>query len=262
MPPLTAILIAQNEEQDLPRALASLEGVADEIVLVDSGSTDRTIEIARQFGARIFTNPFTSFGDQKNHAAAQAANVWLLSLDSDEALSPELRQSLREWKQREPDRAGYAVSRISQYLGVWIRHSGWYPDYVVRLYRRDRGQFSGVPHDNVRLDEPPGRLAGHLQHFTINSISEHKAKIEAFTTMAAQDLFQRGKKHWRAQMLLAPPWTFFQSLVLRLGLLDGTRGWIIAWMAARYVFLKYYKLGLLLRGGTQQGNNGPQTRGG
>jgi glycosyltransferase involved in cell wall biosynthesis len=259
MPPLTAILIAKNEEKDLPRALASLESVADEIVLVDSGSTDRTLEIARQFGARIFMRPFQSFGEQKNYAATQAANDWLLSLDSDEVLSPELQQSLREWKQREPDRVGYQLSRISQYLGVWIRHSGWYPDYVVRLYRRDRGQFSGVPHDTVRLDEPPGRLAGHLHHFTINTIPEHKAKIEGFTTMASQDLFRRGKKHWLAQMLLLPPWTFFQSLVLRLGLLDGTRGWIIAWMAARYVFLKYYKLGLLRRGGSQQEKPWPQT---
>src|SRR5208282_2682631 len=109
MPPLTAILIAHNEEQDLPRALASLQGVSDEIVLVDSGSTDRTLEIARQFGARVFTRPFAGFAEQKNYAAAQAANDWILSIDCDEALSPELRQSLLEWKETTPELSGYAV---------------------------------------------------------------------------------------------------------------------------------------------------------
>ncbi len=261
MPPLTAILIAYNEEENLPRALASLEGVADEIVLVDSGSTDRTAEIGQQFGARVFTKPFAGFAEQKNYAAEQAANDWLFSMDCDEALSPELRQSLLEWKRSEPDRAGYEVSRFTKYLGRWIRHSGWYPDYIVRLYRRDRGQFFGLLHENVRFTGPPGRLVGELQHFTMNSVAEHAAKVDSFTTIAAQDYFQRGRKSWRIPMLLLPPWTFFQSLVLRLGLLDGYRGWLIAWMAARYVFLKYYRLGLLRRGGPPLGETMPPPHG-
>lgn len=261
MPPLTAIFIAHNEEQDLPRALASLESVADEIVLVDSGSTDRTVEIARQFGARVFTRPFAGFAEQKNYAAAQAVNDWVFSIDCDEALSPELQQSLLEWKRGEPDRLAYEVSRLTQYLGKWIRHSGWYPDYLVRLYRRDRGQFFGALHENVRFEGASGRLAGQLQHFTLNTVAEHRAKIDAFTTIAAQDYFQRGRKSWRIPMLLLPPWAFFQSLVLRLGLLNGTRGWIIAWMAARYVFLKYYKLGKLRRRESEQGRTRPETQG-
>ncbi len=261
MPPLTAILIAHNEEQDLPRALASLAGVADEIVLVDSGSTDRTVEIAGQFGARVLTKPFVNFAEQKNYAAAQAANDWVFSMDCDEALSPELHQSLLEWKRSEPDRWGYEVSRLTMYLGRWIRHSGWYPDYIVRLYRRDHGQFFGPLHENVRFTGPSGRLVGELQHFTMNSVGEHAAKVDAFTTIAARDYFQRGRKSWRIPMLLLPPWTFFQSLVLRLGLLDGYRGWLIAWMAARFVGLKFYKLGLLRRGASPQKKTGPQLQG-
>jgi len=258
MPPLTAILIAQNEEKLLPQALASLDGIADEIVLVDSGSTDRTREIAQQFGARVFAKPFVGFSEQKNFAASRAAHNWVFSVDCDEALSPELRQSLLQWKQTEPELAGYEICRLTQYLGKWIRHSGWYPDYIVRLYRRDRARFTGALHENVRLDGPSGRLVGHLYHFTAASTSEQTEKIDFFTNLAAQDLFERGKKHWRFQAVLLPPWTFFQSFVLRLGMLDGYRGWIIARMAARYSFLKFCKLGQLVRVGSPQKNQTAQ----
>jgi len=248
MPPLTAILIAYNEEADLPRALASLQGVADEIVVVDSGSTDRTCDIAREFGARVATRKLDSLGGQKNFAASLASNDWLLSLDCDEELSPELRSSIQAWKQREPDKAGYDFPLLTSYIGGWIRHSGWYPDYKLRLYRRDLGKFVGVPHDGVKLDGPVGRLQGHLLHYTVRNFAEHKAKLDAFTTMAAEDMFARGRKSWRGAMLLAPPWTLFQRLVPQLGVLDGRRGWMIAWMSAKYVYVKYRKLGRLLAG--------------
>lgn len=256
MPRLTAILISHDEEKDLPRALASLEGIADEIVVVDSGSTDRSVEIATQHGARLFTKAFIDFAEQKNYAAAQAASAWVLSLDCDEALSPELRESLLEWKQGEPEHVGYEVTRITQFLGGWIWHSGWYPDRLVRLYLRDRGRFSGKVHENVRLDGPPGRLAGHLYHFTAGSIPEQAAKIDVYTNIAAQELFHGGHKSWRAQMLLLPPWTLFHCLVVRLGFLDGYRGLIIARLAARSVFLKYRKLGALQSGGSHGERHG------
>ncbi len=248
MPSLTATLIAYNEEMDLPRALASLAGVADEMILVDSGSTDRTCEIARESGARVYTRELDSLGEQKNYAASRASNDWILSLDCDEELSPELRASILAWKQRIPDQNGYDFPRLANYLGGWIRHSGWYPDRKVRLYRRDIGKFIGVPHDAVKLDGPVGRLHGHLLHYTVRSLSEHKAKLDAFTTMAAADLFARGRKRWRAAMIFAPPWTFVQRLVFQLGVLDGWRGWLIAWTSAIYIYLKYRKLGRLLAG--------------
>jgi len=252
MPALTAILISYNEEVDLPRALASLAGVADEIVVVDSESTDRTCDIARSFGARVVSRKLDNLGSQKNYAASLASNDWILSLDSDEELSPELRASILQWKQQTPEAAGYKVSRLTNYIGGWIRHSGWYPEFILRIYLRGRGKFIGVPHDAVKLDgNPPlAVLKGHLFHYTVRSFAEHKAKLDAFTTMAAEDMFENGRKSWRAAMIFAPPWTVMQRLVFQLGLLDGRRGWLIAWMSAKYIYVKYRKLGRLRAGET------------
>ena len=248
MPALTAILIAYNEELDLPRALASLKGVADEIILVDSGSTDRTCEIARASGARVYSRTLDSLAEQKNYAASLASNNWLLSIDCDEELSSNLRSSLIAWKEQPPDKDGYDFPLMTSYLGSWIRHSGWYPDYKLRLYRRDRGKFVGVLHEGVKLDGPPGRLEGHLLHYTMRSYAEHKAKLDFLTTMAAEDMFAHGRKGWRAAMIFAPPWTFFQRVVFQLGVLDGRRGWLIAWMSAKSIYTKYRKLGRLRTG--------------
>jgi len=252
MPALSAILIARNEEADLPRALQSLKGVADEIVLVDSGSTDRTVEIARAAGARVFERPFVSFADQKNFAAAQATNDWVLSLDCDEMLTPELCASLLAWKLGAPSHSGYEIVRMTNYLGGWIRHSGWYPDKIVRIYDRGRGRFTGTIHESVRLNGSAGRLDGLLHHYNVRTYEEHRAKIDAFTTIAAGELYERGRRHWRAAMYFAAPWTFFQRLVLQLGFLDGRRGWVIAWTSAQYVRLKYRKLGALVRANAER----------
>ena len=248
MPPVTAILISYNEELDLPRALASLAGIADEIILVDSGSTDRTCEIARQYAARVYARKMDGFAAQKNFAASFASNDWLLSIDCDEELSPELRYSLLAWKQHTPDRNAYAFPRMTNYLGGWIRHSGWYPDYKIFLYRRDKGKFVGALHERVEVEGPAGRLEGHLYHYTVRSFAEHKAKVEAYTNMAAEDMFAQGRRSWRAAMIVAPPWTFFQKLVFQRGVLDGRRGWLIAWMSAKYIYAKYRKLGRLRMG--------------
>jgi glycosyltransferase involved in cell wall biosynthesis len=258
MPNLSAVLITRNEERDLPQALASVKGVADEVVVVDSGSTDRTGEIARENGARVLTRAFTTFGDQKNFAAAQAAHTWILSLDADEAVSPELRASLLRWKESAPDCAAYRMGRRTNYIGKWIRHSGWYPESHVRLYRRDRARFVGGLHESVRADGEVGRLAGDLLHYTVRSLAEHYAKMEVFTTLAAEELYQSGRRNWRSAMWLAAPWTFASRLVLHLGFLDGWHGWLIAWTSARYVWMKYSKLGRLARGGTLERRAWPQ----
>ena len=272
MPPISAILITFNEERDLPSALSSLEGIADEIVLVDSGSTDGTLAIAREWGARTITRPFTDFADQKNFAAAMATHDWVLSLDADEALSAELRASLAAWKQTQPPRYTYEVARKTNYLGAWIRHSGWYPEYRIRLYRRDRARFQGAIHESVRPESATtgensgdqhrsataGRLTGDLLHYTIRTLAEHYAKQDAFTTRAAEDLFARGRHHWRAAMWLAAPWAFLRTFLLQAGFLDGYRGALIAWTSARYVWMKYRKLGILLRGGKLRDRPWPQ----
>ncbi len=260
MPAISAILITYNEEADLPEALASLRGVADEVVVVDSGSADRTREIAQEMGARVVLRPFTNFGEQKNFAAAQASNEWLLSIDADERLNPELREAIAAWKQTQPQYPAYEINRQPNYLGGWIRHSGWYPEYCVRLYRRDAARFVGALHESVHVDGRVARLPGNILHYTIRSLAEHYAKMDAFTTRAAEDLYARGRRNWRGGMWVAAPWTLVQRFFLQLGFLDGYRGALIAWTSARYVWLKYRKLGVLARGGKLEARAWPQAR--
>jgi glycosyltransferase involved in cell wall biosynthesis len=243
---LSASLITFNEEHNLPRVLKSLQGIADEIVVVDCGSTDRTQVIAREHGAKTITRAWTNFADQKNVAAAAASNEWILSLDADEEVSPELRQALLAWKQKQPEFAVYEFSRRAWYLGAWIKHSGWYPDFQRRLFRQGAAKFAGIVHEGLRFEGPPGRLSGDLLHYTVRSFAEHEEKVEHYTTLAARQMYEAGKQNWRAAMWLASSWTWFRSFVLQLGFLDGYRGWIISRMAARGTWLKFKKLGKLI----------------
>jgi len=250
---LSVCIITLNEEENLPRLLASLKEIADEIVVVDSGSTDRTAEIAREHGALWFEHAWTSYADQKNYAAECASNDWVLSMDADEELSSPLQTSLLSWKKRAPEYCVYEVSRKTFYLGAWIEHSGWYPDFQRRLYRRDEAEFSGIVHESLRHAGKIGRLSGDLLHYTVRSFDEHEAKVERYTTLAAQQMFAEGKRKWKAAMWCATPWSWFQNFVLRGGFMDGYRGALIAKMAARAVRLKYAKLGKLVqatRGGS------------
>ena len=244
---LTAILITLNEERNLPRALDSLAGLPDEILVLDAGSTDRTREIARQRGARVIEHAWTNYSDQRNFAATQAVHDWVLAIDADEELSPELRASLLAWKQQPASQAAYEFPRRARYLGKWIRHSGWYPDRKTRLYDRRRARFAGTVHEAVQADGPVGRLSGDLLHHVIETPAEHAAKVEAYSTIAAQELFRAGKRTWLLPMLLVPPWTIVQKFILRAGFLDGWHGWRIARMSARYAWLKFKKLGELAR---------------
>lgn len=243
---LSACLITLNEEHNLPRTLASLNGIADEIVIVDSGSTDRTEAIAREHGARFEFRKWTHYGEQKNHAAAIATSEWILSLDADEVLSTALQSALLDWKKRTPRFEVYEVARRTWYLGEWIRHSGWYPDFKKRLYRRAAAEFSGSLHESLQYRGKCGRLAGDLLHYTIHEFAEHAANVEKYSTLAARQMYEEGRRRWRAALWFATPWSFFHTYVVRAGFLDGYRGLLIARMAARTVRLKYKKLGRLL----------------
>lgn len=243
---LSVCTITLNEEKDLPRALDSVRGVADEIVVVDCGSKDRTQEFARERGASVFERAWTSYEEQWNFAAFCARNEWIFVLAADEEVSPELRAELLEWKQQEPKVRVYEMPRRAWYLGAWIKHCGWYPDYQRRLYRRDSARFAGIIHEVLRFEGKPGRLRGDLLHYTMNSFAEHEDKVERYTTLAARQMYQAGKRSWRAAMWLAAPWTFFSTFVPRGGFLDGYRGWLISRMAARGVWLKFKKLGRLV----------------
>jgi glycosyltransferase involved in cell wall biosynthesis len=246
---ISACVVAFNEERNLSRALQSLEGIADEIVLVDSGSTDRTLEIARDHRASIFSRPFTNHADQKNYAASLAKNDWIFLLDADEELSKELRKSLLAWKQSAPRFFVYEMARLTHYLGSWIRHSRWYPDYQRRLYRRDKANFSGMIHSALRFEGQAGSLRGDLLHYTMSTFAEHEAKVERYTTVMAGELYAQGRRNWRAAMWFATPWSWFQNYILYAGFLDGYQGRLIARMAARSTRLKFAKLGQLVDAG-------------
>ena len=244
---LSACLITLNEEHNLGRALASLAGIADEVVLVDSGSTDNTAAIAREKGAVFFERAWTNYSEQKNFAAACARNDWILSMDADEELSSALQTSILDWKKREPQFNVYEMSRKTWYLGAWIRHSGWYPDFQRRLYRRDAAQFSGIIHESLRFEGKAGRLNGDLLHYTVRSFAEHEQKVERYAELAAQQMYAAGERSWRSAVWFATPWSWIQNYFLRGGFLDGYRGALIAQMAARAVRIKYEKLGQLVQ---------------
>ena len=249
---LSACLITLNEEHNLPRALASLEGIADEIVVVDSGSTDRTAAIAREHSAAFFERAWTNYSEQKNFAATCAKNDWIFSMDADEELSSALQTSLLAWKKHEPQFSVYEMARKTWYLGAWIEHSGWYPDFQRRLYQRDAAKFSGIIHEALRFEGKPGRLAGNLLHYTVRSFAEHEQKVERYATLAAQQLYAGGERSWRSAVWFATPWSWFQNYFLRGGFMDGYRGALIAQMAARAVRVKYEKLGHLVRTAGEQ----------
>lgn len=243
---LSVCLVVQNEQDTLPRVLGSVQGLADEIIVVDGGSTDRTQEVAREFGAKVFYRPFTNHADQKNYAASLAAQDWIFLLDADEELSQQLKESVRQWKAGKPEFEVYDMPRRTWYLGAWIRHSRWYPDWQRRIYRRDKASFSGAIHSALSYYGKTGRLHGDLLHYTIRTFSEHEAKVEKYTTTVAQEMFEQGKRNWRVAMWFATPWSWIHHFFLGAGFLDGYRGALIAQMAARGVRLKFKKLGQLV----------------
>ena len=238
---ISATIITYNEERNVPRAIESLR-CADEIVVVDSGSIDRTVELAEKLGARVVESPWPGYAKQKNFAAEQAANDWILSLDADESLSEALEGEIWQLKKNGPEFDAYTMPRMAQYLGRWIRHSGWYPDLKVRLYDRRKAEWEGdFVHETVRVNGRVGELHSNLLHFTCESLSEHLKTMDRYTTLAAAQLLSTGEKVTWGRLLLEPPWTFFNTYVLKLGFLDGMEGLTIANMAALYNYLKYAK---------------------
>ena len=238
---ITATIITLNEERNVARAIESLR-CCDEILIVDSGSTDRTVELAEKLGVRVLEAGWLGYAAQKNWAADHAATDWILSLDADEALSETLEAEIWSLKKSGPQFDAYTMPRLAQYLGRWIYHSGWYPDRKVRLYRRDKGKFVGeFVHESVQPSGRVGHLHGNILHFTCESLSEHVKSMDRYTTLAAQELAASKLKVPLSRLIFDPPWAFVKSYFLQRGFLDGPEGLTIAHMAAFYVFLKYSK---------------------
>ena len=238
---ISATLITCDEERNIARAIESLR-CCDEIVVVDSGSLDRTVELASNLGARVIENPWKGYAQQKNYAAEQASHDWILSLDADEALSEALEAEIWHLKKSPPDCDAYTVPRMAQYLGRWILHSGWYPDRKVRLYDRRRAHWVGqFVHESVEVNGRLGELQSNLLHFTCSSLSEHMRTLDRYTTLAAEEIVSQGRKIGYRHLLLNPPYTFLRSYVVQRGFLDGVEGVAIAYAAAFYNFLKFAK---------------------
>lgn len=238
---ITATIITLDEERNIQRAIESLR-CSDEILIVDSGSVDRTVELAEKLGARVIEAGWRGYSGQKNWAAEQASNDWILSLDADEALSEALEAEIWNLKKNGPRADAYTMPRLAKYLGRWILHSGWYPDRKVRLYNRRKAKWVGeFVHERVEVAGQIGHLKSNILHFTCDSLSEHVKSLERYTTLAAQGLVARKAPIGWLQMIFDPPWTFIRSYFLQLGFLDGLEGIIIAYMASFYTFLKYAK---------------------
>ncbi|MCS6918076.1 MAG: glycosyltransferase family 2 protein [Chitinophagales bacterium] len=245
---ISAIIITYNEEQNIGRCLDSLSGVVDEIVVVDAYSTDQTVAICREKGARVVLHPFEGFVHQKNFALQQARHDWVLSLDADEALDERLRQSLLAVKPNLKAKA-YRVNRLSNFCGQWIRHGAWYPDRKVRLWHRAYGQWGGTdPHDRVVLRQgtPIVNLPGHLLHYTATDLPTYRQHLKRFAVVAANAMKAEGRGPVLGIRLRAA-WMFFRSFVMRRGFLDGKNGYLIARLIAGYTYEKYALLNQLHR---------------
>lgn len=248
MRPVTACIIAFNEEANIDDCLASV-AFCDEVLVVDSHSSDRTRELAGARGARVIERDWPGHIEQKNFAIEQATHEWVLCLDADERVTPDARAKIQQVLAQPEAADGYTVGRRNMYLGRWIKHCGWYPDTKLRLFRRAVGRWEGInPHDHVRLE--PGRrvqsLGADIEHYTYAGISDHLKTIDYFSSIAAGEKLSRGQRWVGLNLLLNPPFKFFKMFVLQLGLLDGWRGFIVATLGAYYVFLRYAKLWALI----------------
>ncbi len=243
MPKLSAAIITYNEEQRIGGCLESVAW-ADEIVVVDSFSQDKTVQICRKFGARVIQHQWPGHIKQKNYALAQAAHDWVLSLDADEVASAELASQIQQLMQQERlELAGYYLPRQTHYLGRWIRHCGWYPDYKLRLFDRRRAHWGGEdPHDSIICEGKTARLSGCIYHYSFDSLADHLNTIDRFTSIAASERYKKGAKASLGQLVLRPPLTFLKLYLIKLGFLDGIPGLIACVLSAYHVFIKYAKL--------------------
>jgi len=248
VPQLSVILITFNEAHNLADCLTSLQGLADEIVIVDNGSRDGTLDIAAQFGARVVrTDDWPGFGPQKNRALDAATGEWVLSIDADERVTPELADEIRAVIAGNAA-AAYEIPRLSWYCGRFMRHSGWYPDPVLRLFQRGRARFSDdLVHERLLPQDAVRRLQNHLLHYSFMNFSQVLEKVDRYSTASAQQMFARGRRATLLGAVVRGLWAFVRTYVLRRGFLDGPQGFALAVSNAQGTYYRYLKLWLLGR---------------
>ena len=242
---ISAVIITFNEEKNIARCIESLLPVADEIVVLDSFSTDGTKQICERYPVKFFSQDFAGYGQQKNDALELASFDYVLSIDADEALSPDLASSIAHTK-KNLDQDAFIVNRLTNFCGSWIRHCGWYPDKRIRLWNRRKGEWRMKSiHETVKMHEgvSVGQLQGDLLHYSFPSLTDYIGQLNNFSSIAAEEAFKRGKKVYPIiHIVLYPFATFFRMYFLRLGMLDGLAGFMVCVSASYYRFVKYSKL--------------------
>ena len=249
MPTLSVILITRNEEANLADCLASLEGIAQQIVVVDTNSSDRTLEIAKSYGAAIAQPPdWPGFGPQKNRALDLATGEWVLSLDADERLTPALKSEIVTAIHHSAHVDCFAIPRLSWYCGRFIRHSGWNPDYVDRLFKRGSARFSDdLVHERLIPSGQVAKLENPMLHYSFMNYSQVLQKIDRYSTASAEQAFAQGKTSTPLKAVLHGAWSFFRTYFLRAGFLDGPQGFTLAMSNAQGTYYRYIKLWHLIR---------------
>jgi glycosyltransferase involved in cell wall biosynthesis len=239
---LTVTLITRNESSNIAACLESVAW-ADEIIVVDSHSTDDTVAIARRLATRVEVRDWPGYGEQKNYAAALASNDWILSLDADERVSTELAGEIRGAIDSKSGPAGYRIPRVSYYLGRWLRSTDWYPDFQLRLYDRRKGSWNvRRVHESVVLKGTPGLLRRELQHYPYRNITHHVQTIDRYTTLAAEEWIAAGRRATALQAVLHTAFAFLRNYLLKGGFRDGSAGLMVSVLNSYYVFLKFAKL--------------------
>jgi glycosyltransferase involved in cell wall biosynthesis len=239
---LSAVVITLNEEAHIRRCLESVAW-ADEIVVVDACSHDKTVQIAREFTDRVIVRPWAGFTAQKNFAAEQSTGEWILSLDADEEAAPELRPEIMAVVAGSGACHGYAVRRQNMFLGRFIRHGGLYPDWQMRLFRRGQGHFAErAVHESVTVTGPVGRLHGHLVHRSYEGVSDFIGRANRYSSLAAEQMVREGRRVRMGELVLKPLGRFLSMYVMKRGFLDGRRGLLLATLYAYYVFMRSAKV--------------------
>lgn len=256
MTPVSAVIITFNEARNIGRCLASLQGIADEIVVVDSFSTDETAAICKQHGVRFIQHPFEGHIEQKNWAVSQAKYPHILSLDADEALDQKLKENILNVK-KNWTHDGYEMNRLTNYCGKWIHHCGWYPDTKLRLWDSRKGKWAGTnPHDKYEMtaDSKITHLEGDILHYSYYTLEDHYKQVKYFTTILAKAQYEKGKKAPLLTMYFSPIVKFLRDYCFKLGFLDGKAGFTICRISAYATFVKYRKLrNLILSNGENIG---------
>lgn len=239
---LSAVVVTLNEEANIVDCLQSLD-FADEIVVVDSQSIDSTVELARKFTDKVYQVRFEGFGKLKNDAAAKANCDWILSVDADERVSPQLAEEIVEIVRRNDSHSGYLLPRKTFFLGRWITHGGWYPGHVLRLFRKDKGTFNHfLVHEYVSVNGEVGKLKADLLHYSDPNLKHYLAKLDKFTSLSAQSLYDEGRRAGVGDLLFRPAFMFLKMYLLKRGFLDGMQGLVLSLLSAVHVLVKYAKL--------------------